>query len=313
MKTSLVLSAPPLTDRLVAVVGDSRVADAQKIDGCTLVSVVMPVRNGMPWIEQQLRALTSQEVAVDWEVVVADNGSDDGTASCLERWRQKYPLIRVVDASAGRGAGAARNIGVRAARGHLLAFCDADDVVQPGWISSMTSTLASADLVAGVFDFGALDGVPQSVPVPAATKQLGFLPFALSANLAVRREAFDAVHGFCEELWPGEDVDLCWRLQLAGYRFTVTSHAIVNKRDRNGVRPMLRAAWAYGGCGPRLYKRYRADGMRRDLKGAVKAWIWLVATGPGLVNPSRHRQWVRTFGIRVGRLAGSVHNRVFFP
>jgi glycosyltransferase involved in cell wall biosynthesis len=267
----------------------------------------------MPWIEHQLRALAAQDVAADWEVVVADNGSDDGTTFCVQRWSDRYPRIQLVDASAGQGAGAARNIGVQAARGRLLAFCDADDEVRPGWISSMTTSLADADVVAGVFDFSALDGTPQLVPVPAATRQLGFLPFALSANLAVRREAFDAVHGFCEELSPEEDVDLCWRLQLAGYRFAVACDAIVNKRERAGSRPMLRAAWAYGGCGPRLYRRYRGDGMRRDLRGAVKAWLWLLANGPGLVSPTRRRQWIRTLGIRAGRLAGSVTNRVFFP
>jgi glycosyltransferase involved in cell wall biosynthesis len=267
----------------------------------------------MPWVEDQLRALAAQQTGFDWEVVVADNGSDDGTRSCVLRWSERYPHIHLVDASARRGAGAARNIGVRAARGRLLAFCDADDVVRPGWLASISTALADADLVAGVFDFSALDGVPKSIPVPAATRQLGFLPFALGANLAVRREVFEAVHGFCEELSPEEDVDLCWRLQLAGYRFAVTADAAVEKRERTGVRPMFRAAWAYGRCGPRLYGRYRADGMRRDIRGAAKAWVWLVVTSPGLVNPKRRRQWVRTFGIRSGRLASSIHQRVFFP
>ena len=69
-----------------------------------------------------------------------------------------------------------------------------------------------------------LNGRPTSNPIPAATRQLGFLPFALGANLAVRREVFEAVHGFCEELLNGgEDIDLSWRLQLAGYRFAVTA------------------------------------------------------------------------------------------
>ena len=203
--------------------------------------------------------------------------------------------------------------GVRSARGRLLAFCDADDVVRPGWLASMWEALADADLVAGVFDFGALDGVPSSVPVPAATRQLGFLPFALTANLAVRREVFEAVHGFDEELSPEEDVDLCWRLQLAGYRFAVAAGAIVEKRERAAGRPTFRAAWAYGRCGPRLYVRYRAKGMRRDLRGAAKAWLWLIGAIPGLVNPLRRRAWTRTFGIRAGRLAGSAQRRAFFP
>lgn len=177
----------------------------------------------------------------------------------------------------------------------------------------MSAALADADLVAGVYDFGALQEDPNSPPTPAATRQLGFLPFGLSANLAVRRETFEAVHGFAEEVFPGEDVDLCWRLQLAGFRFALAADGIVEKRERGAGRPIFRASWAYGRCGPRLYVRYRAKGMRRDLRGATKSWVWLAATLPALVMRHRRRQWVRTFAIRTGRLAGSVHSRVFFP
>jgi glycosyltransferase involved in cell wall biosynthesis len=294
-------------------VEDIGMADGQEWGERPLVSVVVPVLNGMPWIDDQLRALAAQQIDVDWEVVVAENGSDDGTRSCVQRWSERCPRIHLVDASARRGEAAAKNVGVRSARGRFLAFCDADDVVRPGWLASMLAALVDADLVAGVFDFCVLDGGPTSVPVPPATRQLGFLPFGLGANLAVRREVFEAVHGFCEELPTEDDVDLCWRLQLAGYRFAVSADAVVEKRERSGVRPMFRAALGYGRCGPRLYGRYRADGMRRDLRGAAKAWVWLVVNSPALVSTTRRRQWVRTFGIRAGRLEGSVHQRVFFP
>ena len=288
-------------------------ADEQRTGNIPLISVVVPVRNGMPWLEHQLRALSAQDVPVEWEVLVADNGSDDATRSCVEQWSARDPRFHLVDASARRGAAAARNIGVETARGTLLAFCDADDVVRPGWIASMWAALAGADLVAGVFDFGALDGAPTSFPVPAATRQLGYLPFGLSANLAVSRAVFDAVHGFDEQLSPEEDVDLCWRLQLAGYRFAVATDAIVEKRERDSVRATFRAASEYGRCGPRLYVRYRAEGMRRDLLGAAKAWLWLAIALPSLVKPANRRQWVRTFAIRSGRLRGSVRLRAFFP
>ena len=71
-----------------------------------LVSVVMPVRNGMPWLEHQLGALVAQQAAEEWEIVVADNGSDDGSQSCVAQWRARYPRMRVVDA-----AGASRRCG----------------------------------------------------------------------------------------------------------------------------------------------------------------------------------------------------------
>lgn len=288
-------------------------AGEQDTDDAPLITVVVPVRNGMPWLEHQLRALSAQEVPVGWEVVVADNGSQDESRTCVERWSDRDARIHLVDASARPGAAAARNIGVRSARGRLLAFCDADDVVRPGWLGSLLAALSDTDLVAGVFDFGALDGSPSTVPVPAATRQLGFLPFGLGANLAVPREVFESVDGFDEALLPGEDVDLCWRLQLAGKRFAVATDAVVEKRGRAPGLPTFRGAWAYGRCGPRLYTRYRSQGMRRDLRGATKAWVWLVATIPTLVVRSRRPQWVRTFAVRSGRLAGSVHLLVFFP
>ena len=292
---------------------DIGIADEQESSERPLVSVVMPVLNGMPWIEHQLPALAAQQLEVDWEIVVADNGSEDGTRSCVERWCERDHRIHLVDASARRGEAAARNIGVRAARGRFLAFCDADDVVRPGWLASMLAALADADLVAGMFDFSVLDSGSKSVPVPAATRQLGFLPFALGANLGVRREAFEAVQGCCEEVLIGMDVDLCWRIQLAGYRFAVAADAVVEKRERAAGRPAFRAAWAYGLCGPRLYVRYRPAGMGRDLRGAAKAWVWLAIALPGLVRGHRRRQWVRTFAIRSGRLAGSARLRSFFP
>ena len=89
-------------------------------------------------------------------------------------------------------------------------------------------------MVAGVFDFWSLNGRPGAPLQPAATQQLGFLPAGLGANLAVRRSAFDEVGGFAEELHVGEDIDLCWRLQLRGFRFAVATDAVVAKRERPG-------------------------------------------------------------------------------
>jgi glycosyltransferase involved in cell wall biosynthesis len=278
-----------------------------------LVSVVLPVLNGMPWVDMQLEAISAQELPCDWEVVVADNGSDDGTRSCVERWAQRDARFHWVDASARPGAGGARNIGVEFASGQKLAFCDADDIVQPGWLGAIVTELADADLVAGVFDFGSLHGHPVSEPIPAATRQMGFLPFALGANMAVRRDAFEAVHGFREDIPASEDTDLSWRLQLAGYRFAVAADASVAKREQPDGMPTFRGAWAYGRCAPLLYRHYRAKGMKRDYRGAVKTWVWLLVAVPGLVRPARRHQWVRSFGIRAGRLTGSITYHAFFP
>jgi glycosyltransferase involved in cell wall biosynthesis len=278
-----------------------------------LISVILPVRNGMPWLDDQLRALADQQCEEPWEVVVADNGSTDGSAELAQTWADQVDGFRVVDASVVRGAPAARNVGVRAAKGDLLAFCDADDAVEKGWLAHCVAALEHADVVAGVFDFWSLNAGPESPPTPAATRQLGFLPAGLTANLAVRRIAFEDVCGFTEELRLGDDIDLCWRLQLRGFRFAIAPEAIVAKRERSTFSEVFRQTTAYGRCGPVLYRRYRAMGAHRDLVGAGKAWMWLALSVPSLLHDERRNQWARTAGVRLGRLVGSVKEGVFFP
>ena len=279
-----------------------------------MISAIVPVLNGMPWLEDQLRALTSQECDVEWEVVIADNGSTDASPLVARQWADRHHRVRWIDASSEPGASAARNAGVRAARGDLLAFCDADDVVQPGWLAGCARALDTFDVVAGVFDFWSLNGHEALPPVPASMQQYSFLPAGLSANLAVRRGAFEAVGGFSPELVTGEDIDLCWRLQTEGFRFGVEFGAVVSKRSRPGFVEVFRQGAAFGRGGPVLYRRHRGAGARRSLAGAAKSWFWLVARLPLLLkSPAERSQWARAAGVRTGRLVGSVRERVFFP
>jgi glycosyltransferase involved in cell wall biosynthesis len=278
-----------------------------------MISVVIPVRNGMPWLEEQLHALVAQECDEPWEVILADNGSTDGTQDFARAWSAEHENFRLVDATERRGAPSARNIAVDGANGDLLAFCDADDVVLPGWLAACAAALEKADVVAGNFDFWSLNGGPTKHPVPAAIRQLGFLPAGLGANLAVRREAFEKICGFNEEPLPGEDIDLCWRLQLQGFRFAAAPDAVVAKRERAEFKQVFRQAYSYGRCGPVLYHRYRRAGARRNMRGAVKAWCWLVYELPQLRRTGHRLEWARAAGMRSGRLVGSVEERVFFP
>ncbi len=278
-----------------------------------MISVVLPVRDGMPWLEQQLRALADQDCSEPWEVIVADNGSRDGSGEFARCWAADHERFRVVDASALHGAPAARNVGVRAATGEFIAFCDADDVVRKGWLSACVEGLRDADIVAGAFDFWSLNGSRKSPDAPAAIRQLGFLPAGLGANLAVRRSVFDGVGGFNEDLLLGEDIDLCWRLQLQGFRFAFAPEAVVAKREETGFGKIFLKAFSYGRSGPALYRRYRADGAHRNLIGASKSWVWLIVSLPLLYDRYRRMQWARAAGMRSGRLVGSIAQSVFFP
>ncbi len=279
-----------------------------------MISVILPVRDGVPWLDGQLQSLVDQRGVDAWELLVADNGSTDDSPAVAKRWADGHDHVRWIDASTAHGASGTRNAAVRMARGELLAFCDADDLVQPGWLAALEKALGDADVVAGMFDFWSLNGRKGSAPVAAAMQQFGFLPAGLSANLAVRRDAFNQVGGFDERLTIGEDIDLCWRLQLAGFRFSLESGAVVFKREPSEFGGAFRQAFAYGRCGPVLFRRYRPAGARRDLSGAVKSWLWLVLHSPRLATRGPGRgEWARAAGMRTGRLAGSVAQRTFFP
>lgn len=282
-----------------------------------VISVIVPVRNGMPWLEQQLQALAEQQCDEPWEVVVADNGSTDESRSVVEKWANRFRMFRLVDAAETIGPGATRNAGARAAKGDVLAFCDADDVVQPGWLAGHMTALATADIVGGVFDFWSLNGlVPPNPPtpsIPSTMSQFGFLPAVMSGNLAIRRHVFEEMGGFAEDLMTGEDIDLSWRLQLQGHRCVVSTDAVVARRDRSGLMAVFGRFTDYGRCGPVLYRRFRADGLRRDVILAAKTWAWLAVTTPKLLQPQFRARWARIAGWRTGRLLESLRQRVFFP
>jgi glycosyltransferase involved in cell wall biosynthesis len=258
-----------------------------------------------------------QQCDEPWEVVVADNGSTDESRSVVEKWADRAQTFRLVDAAKTIGPGAARNAGARAAKGELLAFCDADDVVQPGWLAGHVAALANADFVGGAYDFWSLNGLvapnPPIPSVPSAISQYGFLPAAMSSNLAIRRYVFEEVGGFAEDLLTGEDIDLSWRLQLRGHCCVVSTVAVVAKRDRRGLVAVFNRFAAYGRSGPVLFCRFRADGLRRDVLLAAKTWAWLALSAPKLVQPQFRARWASIAGWRAGRLLESLRLGVFFP
>src|SRR5690349_18587996 len=101
------------------------------------LSVVIPCYNSATTLGDQLTALAGQRTRYSWEVLIADNGSRDDTVAVATAFRNRMPLLRIVDASSRRGAAYARNAGARAACGAALLFCDADDVMGEGYLEAM--------------------------------------------------------------------------------------------------------------------------------------------------------------------------------
>lgn len=280
--------------------------------------MILCVRNGAATIEQQLEALAAQSYDGAWELVVVDNGSTDQTPRIVEAWRERLPQLRVVRADESVGLGYARNVGARTARGVILAFCDADDVADPGWVAALVAAAGRGDLIAGRLDHDRLNGDRarewRGVADGVEDRRigLGYLPYAPGANFAVRREKFEAVGG-CDEAFTvcGDDFDLSWRIQQAGGTLTLAPEAVMYYRLRDDLLGVMRQRYRYGYAEAMLRDKFRGSVPRISGRARRRSVYRLLARSWELAAGSRRRgNWLARASNVAGQLRGSLKYRV---
>jgi glycosyltransferase involved in cell wall biosynthesis len=279
------------------------------------ISVVVPCLNSEDTLPRQLKALSSQRWAGTWEVVIADNGSSDGSVHVAQGFHSQLPRLRIVDASDRRGAAHALNIGARAAAGDVLLFCDADDLVGSGWLKAMAGALRVHDFVACRLDYHRLALLP-----PGSHRQESglnvyaypqYLPHAGGGSIGIRKVLHFAVGGFDESMKELYDTDYCFRVQLAGTPLHFVPDAVVYAQPPVNLRVLFRKAWANGEWNVLLYKRYRARRMPPlRTKEGLAGWWGLVRGIRALARAEDRPQWVWQLGWRLGRIKGCLKHRV---
>ena len=283
-------------------------------------SVVIPARNAAPYLEGQLAALVKQDFAAPYEVLVADNGSTDATAAIARRWAGRHALVRLVDACARPGIGYARNTGVSAAAGDVVLFCDCDDEAAPGWISGMVEALGRADVVGGRLELTHLNapairawrGDPELTGLPVTMR---FLPYATGANLGVRTSVYRDLGGF-DEAYTGshDDVEFCWRAQLASYSIAYAPDAVMHYRLRRDIRGLAKQRSGYGRSYAQLYAQYRHLGIPPgSLASEAGTWARLALRVPHLATATGRGRWMFDAAWNYGRLAGMAKYRRLCP
>lgn len=297
------------------MIGDSdRNAGAEKIK----LSVIIPCLNAEDTVGAQLTALANQDWSEPWEVIIADNGSTDGTLEIARRFEDRLPALRIVDASRRRGAAHARNKGAEAARGEWLAFCDADDMVAPGWVAAMGDALREHDFVASrLMDGTAGDGHrvrARHVPQQNGLQEYNYpryLPHSAGSGLGVRSALHRTVGGFDETFLRLQDTDYCWRIQLMGIQLHFVPQAVIHYRLRTSSLKALQQAFQWGEYNVRLYVKYRAFGMPRlTLRDGAKRWMVLLRRMPRLADREKREQWMWQFSWRLGRVMGFIKYRL---
>ena len=184
------------------------------------------------------------------EVIVVNDGSRDATASIA----RQHTAVRVIDVP-NSGLSAARNVGLAAASGEIVAYTDADVRVDADWLTYLVQSMLASD-VAGV-------GGPNVVPAddPWVAQCVARAPggpthvmlddriaeHVPGCNMAFRRDALLSIDGFNPVyLRAGDDVDICWRLQAKGLHIGFAPSALVWHHRRASVKAYWHQQVGYG-------------------------------------------------------------------
>jgi GT2 family glycosyltransferase len=248
------------------------------------VTVVVASYNGERTLKACLDSLERLNYP-DYEVILVDDGSTDATAQIVFQGRAAdvpsgatfpmfsdkpgqlahYPHLRYIRHAKNAGLSVARNTGIAAAAGEIIAFTDSDCRADEDWLHYLVGALLN-------HEFAAMGGPnflpPDDSAVGAAVmvspggpahvmlddRQAEHIP---GCNMAFWREALEAIGGF-DPIFKraGDDVDLCWRLEQAGFKIGFSPAALVWHYRRSNLRAYLAQQDGYGEAEAMLVRKH---------------------------------------------------------
>ena len=227
-----------------------------------MISIIIPVYQAEKTIGMVLKALLSQDIKKDYEVICVDDESKDNSCNIIK----KYP-VKLIKLKKNQGPAVARNQGAKKAKGKLICFLDADCVPEPNWLRKITEGMKSTKvnkigIIYGSISFhsnflGDVDNFShfwaQHPKLPPGIRN-GFT----SSNICVNKKVFEEAGGFDPTLRLGEDFDLSYRLMLKGYsNFFLPEANIHHFHDRTTLNPIIKRAFKMGKNGGMNRVKYR--------------------------------------------------------
>lgn len=253
--------------------------DSQNSGDFPSATVIVPIFNGeadLPDLIECLQAQTYPPGQVEYLLV--DNASRDRTAaiirSAAEAAQAQGLNLCYLSETEIQSSYAARNQGIRAGTGEILAFTDADCRPHPNWLQELVQPFADPEvgLVAG-----AIQALPGKTLIEQYTthRQIlsneralahDFRPFGQTANLAVRRQVLVEVGLFRSHLASGGDADFCWRvLDQTPWKIEFAPEAKVQHRHRSTLGELIKQFQRYGRSRRYLYELHGRE-LKPDLK-----------------------------------------------
>ena len=242
------------------------------VTGNSFISIIIPIRNEATCIEWTLSQLITQSYPSDrFEILCVDGRSTDQTRSLVRQYADRYPNVHLLD-NPGRLSSAARNVGIRHARGEVILIVDGHcEIGTPHYIAHVAAAFeeSKADVL----------GRPQPLDITGATplqraiaavrnSRLGHHPEsfiysntpqvvpAKSVGVAYRRYVFDKIGLFDETFDAHEDGEFNYRCDRAGLVCYFTPDIAVRYRPRNSLPGLFRQMVRYGRGRVRLFRKH---------------------------------------------------------
>jgi GT2 family glycosyltransferase len=253
-----------------------------------MLSLIVCTRNRCESLARCLGQLGQINLPTDqWEVIVVDNGSTDGTPAWLEKFAREASFRVSAVVASQPGQGRARNAGIAAAKGDIIAFTDDDCYVDDDFLNSIEQIFRSTDvgciggriLLHDPSDARITIKEDETVEIldPNSFVEAGFI---MGANMAMRREVIDRIGGFDEQFGPGtsfvaDDVEFIARASHAGYRVGYFPQPVVYHHHQRKPGPAVeRLSRTYDHGRGGYYAKVLLFGSPRLVY--LKYWYWSI-------------------------------------
>ena len=296
----------------------------------------MPVYNGALTIEECIKSLLNLEYPEDkYEIIIVDNNSTDTTVEIVK----SYPVKLLREGK--QSSYAARNLGIKNAKGEIVAFTDADCIVDKMWLEQLVKNFedeTTAGMGGEILAYNPKNLVERYLDKSDILSQKSSfdckfanlkMPFIATANAAYKAEILNEIGLFDDSFISGGDVDLAWRITLKDYRIVYEPKALVYHRHRTTLYGLFKQVFRYGEGHAKLFKKHKAIFRKKyvmDILGPLSIPYNLLLRLPFRIltayqcNSKKRRVYLATpvlnalrmFAFKLGEIRGSIRYRIIY-
>ncbi len=251
-------------------------------------SIIIACRNEFEYIEKCIKSIYNQDYKGDFELIVVDGMSTDGTYEKLKDLKKKYKFQLYQNPMLNAAAG--RNTGIKKAKGEYTAFIDGDAIAHPDWLTQIKKTFEQNPKVIGVggpdllpdesTERSRMIGQVMSSPVARGGKlnpstqhslmdENKYVEHIPTCNLCLKKEVYKKVGMFDEAFVKGQDLELNYRIKRAGFKLLYSPKIRVVHYRKHHIRSFVRQIYKWAKAKVAIIKKH---GMQQGIISHIYLW-----------------------------------------